>query len=109
MSTTSAAVLLVPARETGSVIEDLISSSNPRGEASFLDLAGGASEAEATASELTEVEDAALAVPAMGRPVAVVGRGPAGECVRGVDDEGPGVEGFELFSLSLPLVRRDCL
>lgn len=92
------------------MIEFLISSSNANGEAPFRDLvvAGGTSEDEATASELTEVEETARAVPAIGRPVAVVGLGPAGERVRGVDEDGLEVEVL-LFSFSLPLERRDCL
>jgi hypothetical protein len=63
----------------------------------------------ATASELTEVDDTARAVPATGRPWAVVGLGPAGDWVRGVEEEADGVAGFDWPSLSLPDERRDCL
>lgn len=106
ISTTSVAVLLVPARTAGCVIEFLISSSRSTGESPFVDLAA---DDAVTASAFTEVEEIALAVPATGRPEAVVGRRPAGDRVRGVEEDGPGVEGLEAPSFSFPLDRRDCL
>ena len=107
ISTISVAVLRVPARVTGSVMALTMSSSKALFRALPLVLTAVVV-IPATASELTEVDDTARAVPATGRPWAVVGLG-TGDCVRGLEEEADGVAGFDWPSLSLPDESRDCL
>jgi hypothetical protein len=106
ISTTSVAVLLDPDRIAGPLVEFEVSSSKPGRSRPVLDLVTGPL-IVATASEFTEVDDEALAVPATGRPRALVSLGGAGECVRGLDIEG--VLAFDGLSFNFPDDTKDCL